>query len=82
MSKAAQQLYRYTEEQLMKLAGQGVAWAQQASEQSLAIRKAQGRPVCFRSEFNGFQVLDDGSQDAIVMQRILSMEQRSKPFPG
>jgi hypothetical protein len=83
MNKSSKQLYRFSEGQLVKLVGQGTyPDAQTAWDRARAIREAGGRPVCFYSEFNGFTVLDDHDQSADVVARIVSMEQRSKAFPG
>jgi hypothetical protein len=83
MPSAAKQLFQVSEERLTKLVGQGTyPGAQAAWERALAIREAGGRPACFYSEFNGFTVLDEHDPDTGAIQRLISMEQRAKQFPG
>ena len=83
MTRNAKQVYRLSDEQLTKLAGQNThSGVQDAWEHYRRIQAAGGRPVCFHSEFNGFTVLDDNASDASAIQRILRMEQQSKPFHG
>ena len=83
MSKSSRQIYRLSEEQLVKLVGEGTyPGAKEAWDRIIAIRKAGGRPVCFYSEFSHFSVSDANDQSIDVINRVLSMEQRSKPFPG
>lgn len=81
MSKAAQQWYSLTEPQLGKLVGQGThLGASAAWDRVRAIRKAGGTPKVFYSESNGFVVFDDN--DIGSMQRLMSIESRSKRFPS
>jgi hypothetical protein len=81
MSKASKQLYRVTEEQLAKLAGQNALnGAVDAFKKAAAIRARGGKPVCYFSEFNGFSVLDDN--DSTTFQYHLSLERRARPYPG
>jgi hypothetical protein len=81
VSKTSKQWYSLSEEQLAKLVGQGTyPEAGAAWERMRAIRQAGGSPKAFYSEFNGFTVLDDGDTES--MQRLISIESRSKRFPG
>jgi hypothetical protein len=83
MPSSAKQLFRISDEQLAKLVGQGTyPGAQAAWDRALAIRKAGGRAACFYSQSNGFTVLDDHDSDPEKARRLLSMEQRAKPFQG
>ena len=83
MSKKAKQIYSLTDHQLVKLVGQGtypeatVAW-----DCVRRIQEAGGSPKVFYSEFNGFTVFDDNDSNTETIRRLLSYEQRSKPFPG
>ncbi len=74
------QIYYLTETVLWKLVGQGTyQGAQDAYDRFKSIKKQGGTPMCFYSRPNGFSVLDDDNSDQ--MRRIMSMEERSKPFP-
>jgi len=81
MSKADKQWYSLTEQQLGKLVGQGtyqgalVAW-----DRVRAIIEAGGKPKVFYSEFNDFNVFDDNDNDIESMQKLISIESRSKRF--
>ena len=81
MSKAAKQWDSLTEQQLAKLVGQGTyPGALAAWDRVRAIIEAGGTPKAFYSEFNGFYVFDDN--DIESMQRLMSIESRSKRFPS
>jgi len=79
MSIAAKQYYSLTEQQLGKLIGQGTYQGALAAWDCIrAIKEAGGTPKTFYSEFNGFVVFDDN--DIESMQRLMSIESRSKQF--
>ncbi len=81
MPTASKQIYSISKELLMKLAGQDtIPGVREAWNAALAIRDADGRPVCYYSKFSGFSVLDD--LDPKMTQDILSLQQRSKPYIG
>jgi len=83
MSKAAKQWYRLTEQQLDKLVGQGTyPGAPAAWDRVRKIRDAGGAPVTFYSDFNGFTVFDEQDTNADAIRRFISIEGRSKAFPG
>lgn len=83
MTKAAKQLFEISVERLGKLVGQGThSGAKAALDRAQEILETGGRPVIYYSDFNGFTVLDNNSNDPSVSQHLVSMQQRSKPFPG
>jgi hypothetical protein len=83
MSQKAKQLYSFTDHQMGKLVGQGTyPGAAAAWDRARQIREAGGNPEVFYSEFNGFTVLDGSDTNPETIRRLLSFEQRSKPFPG
>jgi RecB family exonuclease len=81
MSKKTKQLFWLTEQQLDNFYGYKRE-AQDAWDRFQEIIKAGGKPVAFYSEFSGFSVQDGNTQDPDEIDRLISMEQRAKPYPG
>ena len=83
MTSNTKQVYHFTDEQLTKAgASDTPPGARQAWDHYLAMRGRGGNPVCYYSSFNGFDVLDANQPDTVTLQRLLRLEQASKPFRG
>ena len=79
MSKASKQWYQKTENQL-NLESLKDPEADKAWKQVLKIKELGHKPVIFHSEFNGYRIFDDNSNDMEEHKILSSIRARSRPY--
>jgi hypothetical protein len=79
MSKASNQWYQMSENQL-NLKSLKDPEADKAWKQVLKIKELGHKPVIFHSEFNGYCIFDENSNDMLEQKTLSSVRARSKQY--